>query len=172
MSKNTEIWKSVQGYEGLYEVSNMGNVKSLGNDKTRKEKILKPGKNKAGYYKVDISKQGKSKTILVHVLVAQAFLGHIPDGTHNVVPDHKDRDKSNNRADNLELITQRENVERYWLTQKTSSKYIGVCWNKQNKKWQASITIDGKQKHLGYFTTELEAHLAYQNAVEEILNRI
>jgi hypothetical protein len=163
-----EIFKDIQGYEGLYQVSNLGNVKSLGNCKNRKERILKARKNKHGYYQIRLYKDGKAKTIKVHVLVAQAFLGHVPNGTHNIVPDHKDGDKLNNRADNLELITQRENVDRYWLTKKTSSKYRGVSWCKRRNKWESQIYIDGKNKHLGYFTDEHEAHLAYQKALKEL----
>jgi hypothetical protein len=166
---NTELWKDIPNYEGLYQVSNLGSVKSLSNDKKRKEKILKPSKDGKGYYIISLCKEGGKKTIRVHVLVAMAFLGHKPDGTMKIVPDHKDTDKLNNRADNLELITNRENIERYWLTQKSSSQYIGVNWDKKINKWRAQIYIDGKLKHLGYFTDEYEAHLAYQKALKEIL---
>jgi hypothetical protein len=171
-----EIFKDVIGYEGIYQVSNMGNVKSLSREVIKgkgkyisKENILKAGKNSRGYYQVVLYKEKKRKTMAVHVLVAMAFLGHTPDGTQRIVPDHKDRDKSNNRVDNLELITQRENVERYYLTQKTSSKYTGVTWSKILNKWQSRININGKRKHLGYFDTELEAHLAYKKALNELL---
>jgi hypothetical protein len=173
---NKEIFKDVLGYEGLYQVSNFGNIKSLPREILNKgkypfiskEKLLRINKNRDGYYQLLLCKDGKQKSIKVHVLVAMAFLGHIPNGTHKIVPDHKDGDKSNNRADNLELITQRENVERYWLTQKKSSQYIGVNWSKSNNKWRAYITIDGKQKFLGYFADEYEAHLAYQKALKEL----
>ena len=164
-----EIFKDVPAYEGKYQVSNLGNVKSLGNDKTRKERILKPGKNGYGYYHVTLCKNGNRKTMKVHVLVAMAFLGHIPDGTHRIVLDHKDRDKSNNNLSNLELITQRENTERYFLTKKTSSQYTGVCWHKIANKWVATIIINGKSKYLGLFTEELNAHLAYQKALNELI---
>jgi hypothetical protein len=107
----------------------------------------------------------------VHVLVAIAFLGHIPDGTHRIVPDHKDGDKSNNGADNLELITQSENIKRYWSTQKTSSQYTGVYWNKPANKWVTQIYVDRKRKHIGCFTDEYEAHLAYQKALNQLINK-
>jgi|LakMenEpi03Aug12_release.lakeMendotaPanAssembly.Ray.scaffolds.fasta_scaffold916487_1 hypothetical protein len=168
---NTEVWKDIPNYEGLYQVSNIGNVKSLGNDKARKERILKPGKDGNGYYQVILSKEGKRKTMAVHVLVAIAFLGHIPDGTHRIVPDHKDGDKSNNGADNLELITQSENIKRYWSTQKTSSQYTGVYWNKPANKWVTQIYVDRKRKHIGCFTDEYEAHLAYQKALNQLINK-
>jgi len=164
-----EIFKNILGYEGLYQVSNFGNVKSLGNDKARKEKILKPTKDGRGYYKVDLCKEGKIKTIVIHVLVAQAFLGHVPDGTTKIVPDHKNDIKTDNRVKNLELLTHRQNIEKAFLRKKTSSQYIGVCWDKTYNKWRAEIKIDGKRKFLGNFTDEYEAHLAYQKALNELL---
>jgi hypothetical protein len=163
-----EIFKDIPGYEGLYQVSNLGNVKSLGNGKARIERILKIVKNKRGYYQVSLCKEGKMKCIKVHQLVAMTFLAHKLDGTMKIVPDHKDMDKSNNCVSNIELITQRENIERYWLTKKKSSKYIGVIWYKKANKWQARIYIDGRLKHLGLFTDEYEAHLAYQKALNEL----
>jgi hypothetical protein len=168
---NIEIFKDVLGYEGLYQVSNLGNVKSLNYNHTGKYKNLKPVKKVNGYYQVSICKNGNKKAILIHVLVAQAFLGHIPDGTMKIVPDHKDGDKSNNRADNLELITNRENISRHYLTQKKSSKYTGVSWDKNKKKWQAYITIEGKRKHLGLFENEYDAHLVYKKALNELVNK-
>ena len=162
-------FKDIPGFEGLYQASDCGQVKSLERlDKLGrfvKEKILKLFKNRNGYYYLHLIKDGNKKSMRVHVLVAMAFLGHIPDG-HTIVPDHKDTDKSNNNLSNIELITQRENIERYWSTKKTSSKYIGVCWEKNANKWVTFIYINGKRKHLGYFNTELEAHLAYQKALE------
>jgi hypothetical protein len=171
-----EIFKDIPGYEGIYQVSNMGNVKSLiknvkmpnGGIRMQSEKILKHTKSKRGYYLVVLYKDAKPKGWAMHVLVAMAFLGHIPDGTQRIVLDHKDGNKLNNCADNIELVTNRQNVQRYWLTQKTSSKYIGVNWCKKSNKWQSQIYIDGKKKFLGYFADEHDAHLAYQKALKEL----
>jgi hypothetical protein len=173
---NTELWKDIPNYEGLYQVSSLGNVKSLERIAIRpkagnyivKEKILNHFKQNNGYYIVNLSKEGKRKTITIHILVAMAFLGHKPDGTQIIVPDHKDGDKSNNRVDNLELITQRENISRGYLRKKTSSQYTGVSWCGREKKWVAYIHIDGKKKFLGYYSTEIEAHEAYQKALNEL----
>lgn len=102
-----EIWKNIPGYEGIYVVSNFGKVKSL--QRTRKgsygsimivyEKILNHKIDKDGYHIVTLSKEGKTKCIGVHRLVAQAFLKNF-----NNLPmvNHKDEDPSNNRVDNLE----------------------------------------------------------------------
>jgi hypothetical protein len=163
---NTEVWKHIPNYEGLYQVSNIGNVKSLGNDKARKERILKPNKNKAGYYYLNICKKGKVKSMKVHVLVAMAFLGHNPDGTHRICVDHINNNPLDNRVENLQLISQRENASK---DRKGSSKYTGVFWDKRANKWKTQIYIKDKSKHLGYFLDEYEAHLAYQNKLNEIL---
>lgn len=160
-----EFWKDVIGYEGLYQVSNLGRVKSLGNDKTRKEKILKSSSDGKGYLKFCLNSNQKRKTIRIHQLVAITFLNHAPCG-HELVIDHINDNRSDNRVDNLQIVTQRFNVRK---TQGCdSSNYKGVSWNKQAEKWSASITIKNKKKHLGYFSNEYDAHLAYQNALNQI----
>ena len=160
-----EFWKSIPGYEGIYEVSDLGRVKSLGNNESRKEKILKPGLAGGGYYIVTLHKNGNGKTKLIHQLVAICFLNHIPC-KHKKVVDHKNSNRIDNRLDNLQIITQRENV--YKAQGNYSSQYKGVYWAKRICKWQSGIRINGKSKHLGYFIDEYDAHLAYQKALEEI----
>lgn len=96
-----EIWSNIKGYEGLYQVSSFGNVKSLGNDKNRRDKLLKPG-NDRGYKFVILSKDGAKRRLQVHRLVASAFLDN-PDNLP--VVNHKDENPSNNRVDNLEWCT-------------------------------------------------------------------
>ena len=102
-----EIWKDIEGYEGLYQVSNRGNVKSLNYRHTGKEGILKAGKDKDSYLQVNLWKDGKMKTYKVHQLVAQAFLSN-PQGYKEL--NHKDEDKTNNRADNLEWCSRSYNI--------------------------------------------------------------
>ena len=94
-----EIWKNVKGFED-YEVSELGNVKSL---KLGKERILKNSIDKKGYYKVNLSNKGKTKTFKVHKLVAMAFLNHKPCG-YKIVVDHIDNNPLNNNVENLQLI--------------------------------------------------------------------
>lgn len=101
-------WKPIEGYEGLYEVSNLGEVKSLGNNKKRKEKLLSPGKNSNGYLFVNLWKNGVGKPILVHRLVYSTFVGDIPD---RLEVNHIDENKENNRVDNLNLMTSKENKD-------------------------------------------------------------
>lgn len=96
-----EVWKDIKGYEDLYQVSNFGNVKSL-----RTNKNLGFSKAGKGYYKVGLSKKGKRKMFFVHRLVAQAFLSNTEQ---KPCVNHKDCNKLNNSANNLEWITYCEN---------------------------------------------------------------
>ena len=98
-----ETWKSIAGFEGLYEVSNQGRVKSL---KYGKERILKPRKNACGYLHVGLHKDGHEKTVKIHRLVAEAF---IPNPNNLETVNHKDEVKTNNVADNLEWMSQKDN---------------------------------------------------------------
>ncbi len=103
-----EIWKDVCGYEGHYQVSNLGNVRSLRyNDSPRKNaKIIKPFDN-GGYKRVTFRTNYAGKNFLVHRLVAAAFVPN-PENKQDV--NHIDGNKFNNRADNLEWVTKSENV--------------------------------------------------------------
>ena len=101
-----EIWKDIKGYEGLYQVSNLGRVKSLGNNKNRKEKILKACLNNNGYLQVNLFKNGKRKTEKVHRLVWKAFNGKIPKGLQ---VNRINEIKTDNRLENLNLMTCKEN---------------------------------------------------------------
>ena len=96
-----EEWKDIKGYEGLYQVSNKGQVKSTHNDI-----ILKPAMNNHGYYWVDLLNHGIRKADTIHRLVAQAFISN-PNNYPQV--NHKDENKSNNRVDNLEWCTAQYN---------------------------------------------------------------
>lgn len=94
-----EIWCPIEGYEGLYEVSNLGNVRSLNYRQTGQTKILKTVKERYGYLLVNLSKNGKTKSFKVHRLVAEAFL---PNWFDCPQINHIDEDKANNHIDNLE----------------------------------------------------------------------
>lgn len=157
-----EIWKDVPDYEGIYQVSNLGNVKSL---KKGKEKILSKRITSSGYVLYSLFKKGVLKQIQAHQLVAITFLGHKPNG-NTIVVDHVDNDKLNNRLDNLQLITNRENILK---DKKSTRKYTGVVWHKKANKWMVRIKIYGKSKYLGLFKNEYDAHLVYQNAFKQIL---
>ena len=111
---NTEIWKDVFGFEGLYQVSNLGKVRSLdrlanfnGGIGLRKGRVLKLGNNNDGYLQVALSKDGKQTTFVVHRLVYEAFNGKIPEGMQ---VNHIDEDKTNNSIENLNVMTSSENI--------------------------------------------------------------
>ena len=159
-----EVWKDIPNYEGLYLVSNLGSVKSL---KFNKEKILKKSQGKVGYYVVCLCKDRNIKRFSVHQLVAMAFLGHTPCG-YKFVVDHINDNQLDNRVENLQVVTQRYNAHK---TQgKSSSKYKGVSYISKTGKWQSTIYLNKKNKNLGNFTTEEEAHLVYQNKLKEVLS--
>lgn len=164
-----EVWKDIPEYEGFYQVSNLGNVKSLsrvdGINRNVKEKVLKVNKSSGGYFNTGLYKHSKKKVINVHQLVCIAFLNHKPCG-HKLVVNHIDRNRLNNNLYNLEIITQRKNSNRKHI--KSSSKYVGVSWSNSSKKWKSAIKINGKTKHLGFFIDELEASQAYQNELNKI----
>ena len=107
-----EVWKDIAGYEGFYQVSNMGRVKRVEHtDKmghTYKERILKQPKTPNGYLHVHLSKNEKTTWQLTHRLVAQAFCEK-PDGCDIV--NHLDNNHANNSADNLEWTTYQGNMQ-------------------------------------------------------------
>ena len=101
-----EHWKAIAGFEGIYEVSDQGRVKSLWHGK---ERILKPHNSGSGYLKVTLCKDGHTKQLLLHRLVAEAFIQN-PNNLATI--NHKDEVKTNNVASNLEWMTQADN-KRY-----------------------------------------------------------
>lgn len=103
-----EIWKDIAWYEGFYQISSYGRVKSLNYKHTGKEKILRPGKSKRGYLFVILYKEGKGKLVLIHRLVAQSF---IPNQENLPQINHKDEIKTNNCVENLEWCTCQYNID-------------------------------------------------------------
>jgi len=154
-----EIWKDIPNYEGLYQVSDFGRVKSF---RKLKEKILKPSVCSRGYYVITIRTY---KKIRVHQLVAMAFLNHKPTKMKSVI-DHINSDKLDNRVENLQVVSQRFNVSKRQGV--FTSKYTGVSWSKCRNKWVSLIRINGKTTYLGAYNCELAAALAYQNKLKQI----
>lgn len=102
-----EIWKDIPGFEGLYQVSNLGSVKSIYYSKS---KILKPIKSSNDYYFINIYKNKKVKQELIHRLVYYAFNNILSNKQY--VIDHIDNDKNNNCINNLQLVTNRYNSSK------------------------------------------------------------
>ena len=120
-----ETWKNIKGYEGLYQVSSEGHVKSLERKGRKSERILKPAATQDGYLRVALLAGGKRKMFAVHRLVCEAFCEN-PDNKPEV--NHIDEDKTNNNATNLEWCTRKENINhgsRNERTRKTESKPVG-----------------------------------------------
>lgn len=122
-----EIWKDIPGYEGLYQISNKQMVKSLsrkefgGRNRIRGERILKPRTDRGGYLHVALSKNGETKNLSIHRLVAIAF---IPNPDNKLCVNHIDGVKKNNSIDNLEWCTHSENTKHMFdvLGHKVSEK--------------------------------------------------
>lgn len=131
IDSDIEIWADVQGYEGKYQVSNHGRVKSLaryrknnGNSQTfQEERILKQSINNCGYCIVELSLDAKRKRHSVHRLVASAFISN-DDGKEQV--NHKDENKQNNHVDNLEWCSCKEN-NNYGSHNEKSAKTRGIA---------------------------------------------
>ena len=106
-NRDNEIWKDIPGYEGMYQVSNQGRVKSLKRKGRRNNKILRPIKHRDGYLKVHLWLNGTAKTIKVHKLVMLAFTGK---RSSELEINHIDGNKVNNHISNLEYCTHLENI--------------------------------------------------------------
>lgn len=133
-----EEWRDIPEYFGLYQVSNLGRVRSLGNGNSNnsKERLLKQCKDKDGYLKVYLCKDGKQKNFLVHRLVAIAFL---PNPDNLPIINHKNEDKTDNRVENLEWCTAKYNTN-YGTCRKRMSK---ARTNGKRSKPVAQYTLDG-----------------------------
>jgi hypothetical protein len=156
-----EWWKPVLNYEGLYEASSLGRIRSLDrivggkNNTTKKIKgrVLVQSVDGAGYLFVALCKNSISISKMVHRIVYISFYGY-----KELTIDHKKiGNKFNNRLSNLEYVTQRENSQRYFATKDFTSCISGVSFNKQIKKWQVFIRFLGKQYFLGRYNCESEA---------------
>ena len=153
-----ESWLPIVGYDGKYEVSDFGRVKSFARYKDGR--IMKLTIDKDGYITVNLCNNGV-KILKVHRLVLQTFL---PIEEIKEV-NHKNHIKSDNRLENLEWCNHSENQRFRKKRQALSSRYLGVSWFKRDKKWRAACRFDGKSIHLGTFDTEEEGAKAYNDFV-------
>ena len=147
-----EIWKDIPEYEGLYQVSNLGNIKSLpkehnlknGHGYIQKEKVLKPYKNNKGYLQVTLIKDNKHIKKQIHRLVGEVF---IKNTNHYIEINHKNENKSDNRVENLE-----------WCNHKYNSNY-----GKRNKKISQALNKKINQYDLnGHFIRTWNSQLEIQ----------
>lgn len=151
-----EIWKSIPNYE-RYFVSNFGNVKGL-------RGLLNPSKNHHGYLVVSLHNEFGKKQFKIHQLVALCFLNY-KFKNHSLIIDHVNNDKSDNRLENLNLISQRANKSKD--SNKTTSSYTGVYFQKKTGKYISMLYANNKYNYLGIFENEKEASEYYFKALLE-----
>ena len=160
-----EVWKDIPDYEGMYQVSDLGRVKSL-------NRVDCAGKNQKGkdfgfgwaqksdrYLKIPLSKNGLGKTFRVHTLVAISFIGPRLDG---YVVDHIDNNPVNNSLVNLRYITHRKNISKDRVRKKDLP--TGV-YNYKDNRFYAQVMINNKKKTLGTFDSISLASKAYEESI-------
>lgn len=151
-----EVWKDVVGYEGIYQISNYGTLKSL--DRLDRKgrithgKIISTKKNNRQYIQVHLLKDGKEKMALLHRLVAQAF---IPNPNNYAQVNHKDENKDNNNANNLEWCTNIYNRRYGTGYQRSVEKHDYKKLAKLNSK--RVIQLDSEENILNIFNSIREA---------------
>ena len=155
-----EIWKDIKGFEGIYQVSNLGRVRSLprqtNNQFGKKERILKPWIKRNGYYQIGLRKQSIVKWYLVHRLVYEAFNGSIPEGLQ---VNHINEIKTDNRLENLNLMTPKENTNWGTRNERCSKKQI----NGKLSKPVLQFTLDNILIKEYASTHQVERELGFAN---------
>lgn len=132
---NSEIWKDVVGYEGSYQVSNLGRVKRIKHTTKNyffSERIVNQYVNMNGYMMAPLSKDGKDKHKAVHRLVAQAF---IPNPNNLQCVNHKDENKQNNNVENLEWCTKKYNTNYGTMKERKSKTMLDIWAKRKAEKW-------------------------------------
>lgn len=158
-NRDQEVFKPldyIQGFEGLYMVSNQGRFFSIRNDM-----YLKEHKNNRGYEYVKLWNNGKQKTVYIHQAVARCFL---PNPLLLKEVDHISQEKHVNAVWNLRWCTSRQN-KLAAIKPNATSGYRGVSWYAASNKWRAEFSIDNEKTHLGYFDCKETAARVYDCAV-------
>lgn len=131
-----QCWKDIPGFEGKYQVSNTGRIRSLNYRRTGKTRVLKQATNKDGYKVIGLIKNGKYKTYFIHRLVALAF---IPNPNNYPMINHKDENKTNNTVENLEWMSHKDNCNYG-----TRNKRVSEGMKGKNGKPILMFTLDGE----------------------------
>lgn len=146
-----ENWQPVKGYEGLYEVSDIGRVRSL---KYGKERIMKTRKNTCGYLQVNLCKDGQKKMLLVHRIVAEAFIPN-PQGLETI--NHKDEVKTNNIVSNLEWMSMKDNINYGTHNKRVSESLLKANINNQARSKKVQMFDKSTGELLTTFPSLAEA---------------
>ena len=169
-----EEWRPVVGYEGLYEVSSYGRVKSLckydSRNRFRDERILKLCADRLGYLKVGLCSNDKKKKYLVHRLVAQAF---IPNPNNLPIINHKDENPSNDNVDNLEWCDAKYNSnygtrnDRIRTTRLRNGTSTGLSREEYSKKWYQEHKNEQDKWHKEYYQENKKWYQEHKNVHNE-----
>lgn len=165
-----EEWKDIKNYEGLYQVSNFGRIKSMpkkwvtgnGARQSKPETIMSPSESQ-GYCHICLSRDKKKKYFSVHSLVWDAF-GDSPRDGRKLQVDHIDGDKTNNHINNLQLLTARMNVAKA----KKKGLPTGVYYSDQSGKYIVHIVINGKNIYMGSYNSPSLASAVYQTTILQL----
>ncbi len=174
MENVEEVWKDIEGYDGYYQISNLVRVRSWNGDKKELKNrletpiILAHLNQGQGYLAVILAKNKVARQHKIHRLVATYF---IPNPNNYEFVNHINFDRKDNRIENLEWVSRRENITHGILNKKTASKYPGVTrYNDKrapkSKFWRARIVVDKKEIFLGLHKEEIDAYnavLAYMD---------
>ena len=128
-----ENWKDIEGYEGLYLISDYGRVRSLSKQGSVEEQILHPF-NQDGYVRYTLRKNGTKRNLLAHQLVAKAF---IPNPLNRIYIDHIDTNKTNNHISNLRWVTKKENSNN-----PQTRRHNSMAKRKKKSLWAKGITVN------------------------------
>ena len=181
LNNSNELWKPIVNFENRYEVSSMGNVRSIQDNHGRiickPKTILKSWNGK--YLSVCLFYKDKGKHELIHRLVAMAFIPN-PDNKPQI--NHIDGNKHNNHVSNLEWVTCKENIQHAHNTGLNpgnskaligkkwgnTSKYNNVTWDKSRNKWKATMKVARKMLFQKRFDTEEEAALYVNHMIDTL----
>ena len=166
-----EIWVTVLGFDD-YEVSNLGNVRRKERRRIRKDgkiglfksKKMFPSDNGRGYIQVTLTRDKQRYCKLVHRLVYESFNGSVTSSTKYSI-DHLNNNRSDNRLENLQFVTHRENVSRRWAMKRDLP--TGVKKSSANS-YKATARVGDKEVAIGSFKTALEASAAYQSFISTL----
>jgi hypothetical protein len=167
-----EEWRPVKNYEGLYEVSCLGNIRSLdrpvhhwrGGKSFIIGKILKRNLDQNGYAIVHLSKNNQAKLCKIHLLVWDVF-GNKPRDGIKIQVDHIDNDKNNCQIDNLQLLNSRQNCSKDQKSKCGNPTGVQLL---SNGRFKARAVINGIETHLGTFASANEASFKYQQTINNL----
>ena len=161
-----EIFKDIPGYKGLYQISNLGRVKSLKRKGRLKDIIIRNSLNTKGYPQVGISKNCRAKNFTVHKLMAITFLNH-EYVNRTIVVDHINGIRTDNRLENLQIISQRDNV----LKGRLCTNYSGIKQVGKKEKYKLTISYKNKGHYIGVFD-DRDFALKIKNSILRLIDEV